>query len=359
MVEMLRLCKWVLPFLWCMLGFAVQSVLLHLATFHYIWMDHRGGSTKELPDFGHRIITENKGISMTVLDACPVIFVSVFACSALYLKDLRLWVKVFVSMGLLFVAKGVLDYVTVLPDSIGWEHCQQRLTKNNTVPWVIERIQKLNGASSTDVLSEVFLIEANGVLSQTVGKIPGNPMGIPEGYPVRYCSDMILSGHTFAMLLPLLACCDLIRKLSRIHLSMETSYKVEWATHLLALALGFTELYLIISKRFHYTVDILLAAFASLLIYTNAALTLFINWFVEKGEDPSDPICTQDDGVIWIPGLCMPFCCFDGYYALHEVNVKHLHCARTFRPSAAPQQEKAFGPEETSPLLGEEANTDP
>jgi len=353
---LLRLCKWVLPFLFSMFGLAVQSVLLHLATFHYVWMDHRGETIRTLPDFGHWMINENRDISLAVLDSCPTVFMVVFMGSALYLKDLRLWVKVFISLGLLFMSKGTLDYVTVLPDSIGWEQCEERLTHKHTTPAVIDGIKTLDGASSSEVLREVLRIEINGVFSL----IPGNPMGIAEGYPVRYCSDMILSGHTFAMLLPLLACSDLIRKLSRIHLSKEASYKIEWASHIVALTLGFTELYMILAKRFHYTVDILLATGASMLMYTNAALTLFANWFAEVGEEPSDPICSQDDGVIWIPGLCIPFCCFDGYYALHEVPSKNLHFPSTLWPSEAPQQEKALAPEETSPLLdGEEANTEP
>merc|ERR1712137_1085237 len=109
--------------------------------------------------------------------------------------------------------------------------------------------------------------------------------GVAGQWPVRYCADMILSGHTFVMLLFLLGCADLVRRVHAAFPSNVIIGHVVTAVHVVVACCVCVDLYLILVNHFHYTVDVLLAIMVTLLLYTNAGVSILTDWWLEKWED--------------------------------------------------------------------------
>jgi len=299
-IRPMSLFKWLTPVFACFMSFCFQSVMLHLATMNYVW-----SHTEPLSDMGHRLLGEQK-ISMKVLDCISMGAMAAFMLGALVLRDLRLWIKVFSCASMLFFWKGVLDYITIMPDSIGWENCKERLT-----PAGDNFFQGLQHASASKFWRELLFMEFNGIFNQDADR----PRSM---WPVRYCGDMMSSGHTFVMFLYLLATCDLARRM----VFLTGPFVSKFLPVLLTLFTGLcvcTDLYLIVVNHFHYTVDVVVAIMLTLLFYTNSALAVFTDWFVDVWE-PDNQRHTIEDGMIWIPPFCFPFCCFNGYYEVKEMS---------------------------------------
>lgn len=295
----LRAFKWLAPMIVAFMCFGFQSCMLHLSTMHYVaYHDKHGGVV--LHDQGLEFLGFKK-VPMKLLDMISSGMFLVFLIGTVCIRDLRLWVKVFFCYSTLFVLKGVLDYVTTLPDSAGWDTCAARLT-----PPAVHAFKKMSELGTGDLLGELMKMEFRGVV--------GDHKNI---WPVRYCSDMILSGHTFVMLMSLLAVCDLVRRLAMLASpSIATILRVLVA--IVASACAAADLYLIVANHFHYTVDVMLAVLCTLLLYTNAGVAIFADWFAVVGDQSSKRVAPEQ-GMIWIPALCLPLCCFNGYYAVREM----------------------------------------
>lgn len=307
-----RAVKWVAPPGMCFLAFCTQSVLLHIATMKYI-SEGQGAKQHPLQDMGH-IILGQKDISMTVLDAISGGAGVVFVLGTAWLRDLRLWSKVFLIASLLFVFKGLLDCVTILPDSIGWEQCMKRFDKNNEGQKMPEAAQQMkdlyNGKAGVSFLVGLMTMELRGFW-----------VGERRLWPVRYCADMISSGHTFVMCLFLFASTDLVRRVALLTRGHFRTVVVR-ILNLFTLCCVSADLYLIVINHFHYTVDVVLAVLLTVLLYTNAGVTICTNWWVELGEggEETNIRATEDNGMIWIPPWFIPFCCFQGYYEVREMS---------------------------------------
>jgi hypothetical protein len=297
----IRLAKWVIPVVCCLVGFCIQSVLLHATTMHYV---NKHIHVEPMKDVGHALLGHKK-VPMQLLDLISGGALLVFVVGCLWLRDLRLWTKVFFCSAALFVWKGLLDYMTTLPDSSGWQSCQERLQPDG-----VQFFQELNKLPFGQFLRKFAEMEV---------------FGIGHIWPVRYCSDMILSGHTAVMFLYLLASMDLCRRLTLLfENNTEASGKSTAFRTLLSmfvLCCVSADLYLIVINHFHYTVDVVLAVMLTLLIYTNAAMAIFTNWYVEVFEDGDEDKQrhTSDNGLIWIPEFCIPCCFFNGYYEVREM----------------------------------------
>mmetsp|Transcript_5533 Transcript_5533/g.8239 ORF Transcript_5533/g.8239 Transcript_5533/m.8239 type:complete len:338 (+) Transcript_5533:3-1016(+) len=273
--------------------------MLHQATIMYV-LDVAQRSVV-LEDMGHQALG-NKMVPLKVLDGISTSAMILFVCGTAWLKDIRLWVKVFSCCTFLFFWKGLLDMVTELPDSSGWAVCQHRLG-----PQAVEYMLGFNGTSSTEYWGRLMSMEINGVQGH---------------WPIRYCSDMILSGHTFVMFLFLLGCIDLYRKISVAYATRNRCIIIgELVLNIVVIGCMVSDLTLIILNHFHYTVDVLLSLFVTLLLYTNAGIAVLTDWWVELGEERSveeNADYRVDDGSIWLPVLLLPCCCFQGFYSVKK-----------------------------------------
>lgn len=237
--------------------------------------------------------------------------------------------------------------MTVLPDSIGFGECKKRLGDEP-----LKYLERMGHLSGTEYFSALLQLELYGV-----GKVR----------PVRYCADMLMSGHTFVTVLYMLALADLVR---RITILMPPVPRVIWRISMgifATLCVG-ADLYLIVKTRFHYTVDIVMSIVITLLIYTNAGMALLAQWYAsEDGKRNS-----ADADIIWLPAILIPFCCFHGYYSVREMEDQQVADLQannqssfwqwltdTFKTSSeeslSPEQVKSYGSAQTAPKSEAEA----
>ncbi|CAE7214161.1 ppdK [Symbiodinium pilosum] len=290
--------KWIFPMFVCFLCFCCQSVLLHLTTVKYVNLHMHKEPLPE--DIGHAYLGKAP-VPMKILDMISCGVLLGFMVGALLLRDLRTWSKLFFCNGMMFVMKGVFDYATILPDSIGMAECAARLGEAPLKEF--ERLGTLNGQEFFDGMVSLEL------------------RGVAGKWPVRYCADMLLSGHTFVMLLYLLAVADLVQ---RSTLLMESPKREICQVFFGIFALGCTaaDLYLIVINHFHYTVDVIMAIILTFLLYTNAGIAILVQWFAsEYGESSRN---TEDSGMVWVPAAMFPFCCFGGYYKVNQMSAKEV-----------------------------------
>lgn len=147
------------------------------------------------------------------------------------------------------------------------------------------------------------------------------------GSGIRFCSDMMISGHTFVTCLYALGLLELTQRLMasrvipKVHGTM-----VYRAVLVFVLAEQFTEIALVTVSHFHYSADILAAIMITLLWYTNGPVVIYSRWWAYSfGESAR----MKSEGTIWIPPCCIPLCdwqsggCWtpgNGYHELKYVN---------------------------------------
>ncbi|CAK0821297.1 unnamed protein product [Prorocentrum cordatum] len=370
--------KWFLPWFCAGLGWYCQSVGLHWATYQYVHKYAEDNKTLAASE-GQRTLYDSfeEGpavkIDMHTIDMIaaliPMCFVVLtffavsasskicFCCSrssaehpqhpqhAYLLRQnvLRIWTKVMTCAMFLFMCKGTLGAITVVPDSSGWDVCENRLKAVGT-EWMRQE------HSFADMLSiDVIWVSEHHT-------------------PLRYCADMMFSGHTFVVTLFALGTYDLMRAfrletLGRRFKNPTTKARVKMLSlsifACLILFEQIVEIAYVERSHFHYSMDILMAVILTFLIYTNGVIAVFAKqwsaWgllvFVsrkttKKHDEECGDDCQEDEevalhriwrcadehpeltamtdpldpkwallnskGDIFIPPCCVPFCCLAG-----------------------------------------------
>merc|ERR1739848_375103 len=116
---------------------------------------------------------EREIIPMGVLDKVAIAFPALFCVLCLVTKRVEVWTKVMVCTALLAMVKGIIGAMTTVPDSSGWETCRDAHLGKDGYQWMRQEHSFL----------EVFTVDTWWFLT--------------KGHPLRYCSDMMYSGHTF------------------------------------------------------------------------------------------------------------------------------------------------------------------
>ncbi|CAJ1395751.1 unnamed protein product [Effrenium voratum] len=272
----------IFPVLLFMLCFAIQSFFLHIATAFYVrYMDRlqnsveslgaKVGSTVDLAaveggelfDLVARMAATNSTsdpteavrdgnikIPMIVLDLSGIIpaflCVSCFAYSFVQKRfHIGLWYKTFLIACCMAIMKGVLDVVTVLPDSIGWQQCKDRLGEVG--------LQKM--------LHRHFFTD----FAHTMAAAISDEIFGVEGKRIRYCADMMISGHTYFACLFSLAAYKLTG-------AIELTKRVQFWVGLLCAFCVFLEVALVAAARFHYTVDMITSVILVVLLWDSLYL---------------------------------------------------------------------------------------
>ncbi|CAJ1341424.1 unnamed protein product [Effrenium voratum] len=263
------------PLLLFMLCFALQSFLLHVATAFYVRFMARlensvesfdanltaveGGELFDLvarmvatdaasdqeavPDGNHKIPTFVLDLSGAIPGA---LCVSAFAFSALKGRfHIGLWYKTFLIACSMAIIKGVLDIVTVLPDSIGWQQCKDRL-----------------GPAAYDKMLNRHFFQSP--LKTLVEAISDEIFGV-DGTRIRYCADMMVSGHTYFAALFSLAAYKLTG-------AIELTKRVQIWVGFLCVACVTVEVVLVAAARFHYTVDMIISVILVVLFWDSLYL---------------------------------------------------------------------------------------
>jgi len=319
--------KWAVPVFMVSLGQFAMQVMLHCATYFYIltmdtyshevrsvstpgnftshlsmgWGANASKPLGSLEDPVAAMVSFNH-VSLSVLDMVAGALMAAFVVLCFLQGDKKLWTKVLLCHALLAFCKGVIDVTTVEPDSSGWVNCQHRL--GGAI--VIAEFKKLLPNPFVDGYAWFFFKVAQFEM------FGFHTNHITSG--VRYCSDMMLSGHTFVTCLYALGNCELMHRIRQNRkcpgpIGQATGQATGQVIYLFFVGLIICEqcleIYLILSDRFHYTADVVVAIMAALVLYTNGPLAIYAEWWASSfGEFAPD----ESEGNIWVPACCVPFC---------------------------------------------------
>lgn len=230
-------------------------------------------------------------------------------------RDLRLWTKCCVCGSLMALLKGFLAWATVVPDSIGWDGCKKRLGEHG-----LEFFRSKSGLNfETEFMQslvDVLNLELWGVSNE--GK----------SHHLRFCADMMFSGHTYV-------CATFSLGLFSLFRSRTAGLPVTWRTvgrflvGSALFAIVFFDVIMILINRFHYTMDVTIALVLVALLFSNPAVAVVAEFWVEyTGErealaDWRDRDDFRDHGTVLVPPCCFPLCCFTGRYYLHGYPDQH------------------------------------
>merc|ERR1719316_1372973 len=151
-----------------------------------------------------------------------------------------------------------------------------------------------------------------------------------NGRHLRYCGDMIYSGHTYFVGLFSVGLYDLCRKLTKNIASHNRTVLRCIAGIVLSLVV-LLDIVMILMNRFHYSCDVVLAVWLVFLLYTNGALAIVTEWWashlwppIEETKRQVCKMCKRkrveddDQGEIMIPPCFLPFCTIAGRYYVHH-----------------------------------------
>jgi hypothetical protein len=297
--------------------------LLHIATYYYVhemtamekFVDslpekvtiHQNRTVSNLIDGSLVDITNEFAkidVAMTTLDHVAAIFPMSFMFFVFFFDDLQLYTKVMCCNGILAILKGSLDAMTILPDSSGWANCKDRL--DQSVPHGTQWMQQ----NRTHM--DLFWLEVTGV----------------NGHRMRWCSDMLLSGHTYFTCLYALGLYEGIRKATRV-LKAYHWFKILLILIIVGVACveQTLEILAVTVDKFHYSIDVYLAVVMTFFLYTNQIPCLigkaWFQWRTNKGGKIVEKFDAAAD--VLIPVCCVPFCCWAGrHHTFEESKFKEL-----------------------------------
>jgi len=275
----------------------------------------------------HDVFTDYLGrynVPTTALDALSAIAPMGIVGVTLLTGDLRLWSKCCLCAALLALLKGFLAWATVVPDSIGWDGCQKRLG-----PAGVGYFRDKKGLNfETEPFSSFFAVLKLELLGVWY-----------EGsyHHIRFCGDMMFSGHTYVCGVFSLGLYDALLGLTATWAPV-MRVPVRILVGVLLFGLVCFDMTLILMKRFHYTMDVTVAIVLVGLLYSNpgvavaverytvwaAARTLAADFEQMDNKEPGavrasvDASYESDKGSVLVPPCCFPLCCFQGRY--------HLQC---------------------------------
>jgi hypothetical protein len=282
-----------------------------------------------------------QAVDMGTLDKVSALLPVTWFFATIITDDLQLWTKAITANCLLAVGKGVFGILTIVPDSSGWQNCKKR-----EKPEGLARI-KGEFADPKEGFGAVFWSGLNFELVIVGGKLVGK-----KG--VRFCADMMYSGHTYFTTLYALGLVELTRMHTR-HMSNAVQMGALAVVTLLCLAEQVTEIRLVLINRFHYSMDVAMAIILTFLVYTNGSIAIFSKWWYnwKPGKEEEDEAIhaerletipnevhdwlakngkewalvpkeeVRSDGDLWTPMCCLPFCMFHG--RMHLVPDKVLN----------------------------------
>jgi len=271
-------------------------------------------------------------VNIQILDYVAAFFPFIWGLLVLFRRDLQCWSKLLLCNSLLAIGKGTFGSVTVVPDSIGWSQCKARL-----------------GPDALHFFRHEVPSPAESGMFATVTSLLSAEMFGPHhnriGAGMRFCGDMIYSGHTFFTCLYILGVLQIVREMVKDHpeLRPRTGTIIMWSMYAICIAEQCLEFALVIHNRFHYTLDVVMAIVMTLLVFTSSPVCIAAKWWASDKQHakpakeavkdfdrfeklakeakehgfiliPAEEMRSEAD--IWLPVFCVPFCCLHGRHHL-------------------------------------------
>lgn len=273
-----------------------------------------------------------KEVDISLLDAIAACFPVLFVVVAFLMDELSVWTKVMFCNAALALGKGFFGAITTVPDSKGWSECKKRLDDVG-MDWMTSHPHPS--------FSDFFKMELFG----------------SQGVHIRWCADMMYSGHTYFCTLYALGLYELTFYFTR-------EWSRRWRAFALLVVMVLTigeqvvEIYLVLLNRFHYTMDVVMAVLLTFLLFTNSAIAEISKrwvfcWVPDRGWErwnegqlknvkkerenlligsnnlPNDAVIVQmrdirADADVFIPPCCNPCCCM--YWGTGTWGGTRHHC---------------------------------
>jgi len=251
-------------------GFLLQNFQLHFATYYYVHtmtqhdllLNHANttqfndsnfialsiGRTPQNVSFGALQDTPTLAVGpyqhtgLLPLDMLAAAFPLLFIVLAVAMDNVHVWTRIMLCFFVLAVGKGFFAWITVEPDSNGWQACRDRLAGSTySAEWYSQRRSFL----------DFFTIDPTS----------------------RLCADMMWSGHTYFVALFAFG----LHECTRLALRASSAWKrilAESIVAFLAVVQQVVEIYFVLKSRFHYSADVVMAILVTYLLYTNSTIAI-------------------------------------------------------------------------------------
>mmetsp|Transcript_98084 Transcript_98084/g.204600 ORF Transcript_98084/g.204600 Transcript_98084/m.204600 type:complete len:590 (-) Transcript_98084:170-1939(-) len=218
-------------------------------------------------------------VDIAMLDKIAAFFPMGFVVSAYFMDELSVWTKIMICNSFLAIGKGLFGFMTTVPDSKGWGECQNRLGETG-MEWM----------KHTRNFTEFLSMEFFGIPNENGTYVH-----------LRWCADMMYSGHTYFTTLYALGAYELTYLFTKEFKKGPRSLCLG-AVALIALAEQCVEIFFVLRNRFHYSMDVAMAVLLTFLFYTNGAIAQAAkNWqYIKfwKGKKPERDL-NQDRSFAW------------------------------------------------------------
>ena len=286
-----RVWYWIRPAVFMFVCFCTQSVLLHMATHYYVrYMDNydvmisqsqtvtvtslAGDDALDMvlsdelavdQQFRQAIeegtlydplarlikVDSNSDIPLWLIDLSGIVPLVMWLTSyvvTFFLGDsqVSMWTKTLFIGGLMALLKGVCDVITIVPDSGGWQNCQERMGESGML--AMRKELSFSGGDFFGSFGRLLAMELKGS---------------GDGGRMRYCADMLISGHTYFAVLFSLSTYKMLRYETEKH----NKRWLRKAIGFVCCACVFAEFYVVLQSRFHYSIDMVLSILFVGLLY--------------------------------------------------------------------------------------------
>lgn len=244
-------------------------------------------------------------IPIAVLDQVALLFPCCFLILAVLMDAIGPFTKVIVCNICLAVGKGAFGYMTTVPDSSGWANCQNRLGPEG-----------LAFMMQDHTAVELLRAELIGISNATTGV---------HNKHMRWCADMMWSGHTYFTCLYALGLYDLVRLWTRNWQGEKKRKAFLFIVGGFAVTEQVVEVTLVLVNRFHYSMDVAMAILLTFLFYTNGSIGMVADLWARKNSKPMASVYT--DGDVMVPPCCVPFsfCANRSFLLTQDELVRTLH----------------------------------
>jgi len=281
---------WAAPCFWAGCGFLLQNFQLRIGTYHYVHkmlqfdsvrtqtqnftnytfpINLTVGQTPQDVSFGSlddpmtSTLGGYKKVDISALDMLAALFPFLFVVLAVAMDKPFVWTRIMLCFFVLSTGKGLFAWITVVPDSSGWQNCQARLAPGSyPVDWY---------AKERSVL-EILLMDPRS----------------------RLCADMMWSGHTYFVTVFAFGLHECVRRGMRAN-SAKYRILVESFVTVAAVLQQTIEIYFVLKSRFHYTSDVVMAVFVTYLLYTNSVIAVLAAWWNDPGNHVPGELSSEEE----------------------------------------------------------------
>lgn len=215
-------------------------------------------------------------IKIGFLDMLALMFPFFFVVMAFSMDVPLVWTRIMLSFFFLAAGKGLFGWLTVEPDSNGWQVCHDRLEGPPGHPGKYPVEWYAQERSTWEILTM-------------------DPRS-------RLCADMMWSGHTYFVCIFAFGLWECVHTAMRYQ-GKWTRYACEMLVVTVAVVQQSVEIYFVLKSRFHYTSDVVMALFVTYLLWSNGSIAITAMWWLHSKHPSHQDADGNTNKNRWIPAM--------------------------------------------------------